>query len=291
MSLAVNQKYKGVLCIIVSAFCFAFMNAFVRLSGDLPSIQKSFFRNFVAFFFALIILIRSKEKINVTKESVPYLLLRSIFGTLGILCNFYAVDHLVLSDASMLNKMSPFFTILFSFLFLKERLTAFQTVSVIIAFFGSLFIIKPTFTNMDLIPSLLGLLGGIGAGAAYTMVRKLGSLGVKGPFVVFFFSGFSCITTLPFLIINFEPMTWVQLLMLLGAGLAAAGGQFSITAAYYYAPAREISVYDYSQIIFSALLGFILFDQIPDALSFLGYVIIIGVAIVMFWYNNRKEKD
>lgn len=291
MSLAVNQKYKGVLCIIVSAFCFAFMNAFVRLSGDLPSIQKSFFRNFVAFFFALIILIRSKEKINVTKESVPYLLLRSIFGTLGILCNFYAVDHLVLSDASMLNKMSPFFTILFSFLFLNERLTAFQTVSVIIAFFGSLFIIKPTFTNMDLIPSLLGLLGGIGAGAAYTMVRKLGSLGVKGPFVVFFFSGFSCITTLPFLIIGFEPMTWVQLLMLLGAGLAAAGGQFSITAAYYYAPAREISVYDYSQIIFSALLGFILFDQIPDALSFLGYVIIISVAVVMFWYNNRKVMD
>ncbi len=291
MSLTVNQKYKGVLCIIISAFCFAFMNAFVRLSGDLPSVQKSFFRNFVAFFFALIILIRSKEKINVTKESVPYLLLRSIFGTLGILCNFYAVDHLVLSDASMLNKMSPFFTILFSFLLLKERLTAFQTVSVIIAFLGSLFIIKPTFTNMDLIPSLLGLLGGIGAGAAYTMVRKLGSLGVKGPFVVFFFSGFSCVTTLPFLIIYFEPMTWVQLLMLLGAGLSAAGGQFSITAAYYYAPAREISVYDYSQIIFAALLGFILFDQIPDALSFLGYVIIIGVAIVMFWYNNRKVRD
>lgn len=291
MSLAVNQKYKGVLCIIVSAFCFAFMNAFVRLSGDLPSVQKSFFRNFVAFFFALIILLRSREKINITKESVPYLLLRSIFGTLGILCNFYAVDHLVLSDASMLNKMSPFFTILFSFLLLKERLTAFQTISVIIAFLGSLFIIKPTFTNMDLIPSLLGLLGGIGAGAAYTMVRKLGSLGVKGPFVVFFFSGFSCFTTLPFLIIYFEPMTWVQLLMLLGAGLSAAGGQFSITAAYYYAPAREISVYDYSQIIFAALLGFILFDQIPDALSFLGYVIIIGVAIVMFWYNNRKMRE
>lgn len=290
MSAAVNQKYKGVLCIIVSAFCFAFMNAFVRLSGDLPSIQKSFFRNLVAFFFALIILIRSKEKINVTKESVPYLLLRSIFGTLGILCNFYAVDHLVLSDASMLNKMSPFFTILFSFLFLKERLTAFQTVSVIIAFLGSLFIIKPTFTNLDLLPSLLGLLGGIGAGAAYTMVRKLGSLGVKGPFVVFFFSGFSCVTTLPFLIFNYVPMTWVQLLTLLGAGIAAAGGQFSITAAYYYAPAREISVYDYSQIIFAALLGFIMFGQIPDALSFWGYIIIIGVAVVMFWYNNRKNE-
>ncbi|MCD7727514.1 MAG: DMT family transporter [Ruminococcus sp.] len=286
-----NQKYKGVICIILSAFCFAFMNAFVRLAGDLPSIQKSFFRNLVAFFFALIILLRSKEKITLSKESVPFLLLRSIFGTLGILCNFYAVDHLVLSDASMLNKMSPFFTILFSFIFLKERLTAFQTTAVVVAFVGSLFIIKPTLSNMDLLPSVLGLLGGIAAGAAYTMVRKLGTQGVKGPFVVFFFSGFSCLVTLPFLIIGFEPMTWVQLLTLLGAGLAAAGGQFSITAAYYYAPAREISVYDYSQIIFAALLGFILFGQVPDGLSVLGYVIIIGVAIVMFWYNNKRHKE
>ncbi|MCD7773793.1 MAG: EamA family transporter, partial [Ruminococcus sp.] len=66
---------------------------------------------------------------------------------------------------------------------------------------------------------------------------------------------------------------------------------FSITAAYYYAPAREISVYDYSQIIFAALLGFILFGQVPDGLSVLGYVIIIGVAIVMFWYNNKRHKE
>ena len=79
-------------------------------------------------------------------------------------------------------------------------------------------------------------------------------------------------------------------LVLLGAGLAAAGGQFSITAAYKFAPAKEISVYDYSQIIFSALLGFILFSQLPDIWSFIGYVIICGVGIAMFFYNNRKDK-
>ena len=286
----INSKYKGILYIILSAFCFTFMNAFVRLSGDLPSVQKSFFRNFVAFFFALIILIRSKEKIRLTKESLPFLLMRSVFGTLGILCNFYAVDHLVLSDASMLNKMSPFFAVLFSSVFLKEKLSVVQALGVFAAFGGSLFIIKPTLSNMALIPSLLGLLGGIGAGAAYSAVRKLGLMGVKGPFVVFFFSGFSCLVTLPFLIADFVPMTLIQVLTLLGAGLAAAGGQFSITAAYYYAPAREISVYDYSQIIFAAILGYILFGQIPDAYSFLGYFIIIGVAVIMFFYNNRKKK-
>lgn len=291
MNFKINPKYKGIIYIIASAFCFAFMNAFVRLSGDLPSVQKSFFRNFVAFFFALVILIHSKEKIHIDKKSLPYLLGRSVFGTVGILCNFYAIDHLVLSDASMLNKMSPFFVIIFSFLLLKEKLNAVQIIAVAVAFVGSLFIIKPTFENMDLVASLVGFMGGVGAGAAYAMVRKLGTMGVKGPFVVFFFSGFSCLVTLPFVIFDFHPMTIWQILSLLGAGFAAAGGQFSITAAYYYAPAREISVYDYSQIIFAALLGFILFGQIPDVFSILGYVIIISVAIVMFVYNNRKHSE
>ena len=111
-----------------------------------------------------------------------------MFGTAGILCNFYAVDHLVLADASMLNKMSPFFAVLFSCLILKEKVTVPQGVIVAGAFIGSMFVVKPTFSNMDLIPSIIGLCGGIGAGAAYTMVRKLGENGEKGPFIVFFFS-------------------------------------------------------------------------------------------------------
>ena len=83
-------------------------------------------------------------------------------------------------------------------------------------------------------------------------------------------------------------MSASQLGFLLLAGLAASGGQFSITAAYCNAPAREISVYDYSQIIFSALLGFLLFSQMPDFLSVIGYLTICVMAVVMFLYNNRK---
>ena len=86
-------------------------------------------------------------------------------------------------------------------------------------------------------------------------------------------------------------MSGSQLVILLLAGLAAAGGQFSITAAYCYAPAKEISIYDYSQIIFAAGLGFLVFGQIPDALSWLGYFIICGMAVLMFFYNNKKAGD
>lgn len=276
------NKNKGIKFIIISAFCFALMNVFVRLSGDIPSIQKSFFRNLVALIFAFIILKRGNEGFHFKKENLPFLIIRSIFGTLGILCNFYAVDHLVLSDASMLSKLSPFFAIVFSLFFLKEKASLFQWGAMIIAFFGSLFIIKPSFANPNMIPALIGVLGALGAGAAYTTVRYLGTRGERGPMIVFFFSTFSCLVVSPVVLFNFHPMSFIQLIYLLLAGLSAAGGQFAITAAYTHAPAKELSVYDYSQIIFSAVFGLFLFGQIPDMWSIVGYMIIFGISVIMF---------
>ena len=264
------------------------MNLLVRLAGNIPSIEKSFFRNFIAAIAAAVILISQRKTIEFHKEDLPLLILRSVLGTVGILCNFYAVDHLILSDATMLNKMSPFFTLIFSFIFLKEKMSLKTTMIVIGAFIGALFVIKPSFQNTDLASSVIGFIGGLGAGSAYTCVRALGKRGVQGPVVVLFFSVFSCLVTLPYLILDFHPLSTMQLVTLLFAGLAAAGGQFSITAAYSFAPAREISVYDYSQVIFSALFGWIVFSQIPDALSFTGYAIIILMAVMMY-LNGKKE--
>ena len=284
----IKKQYKGIFYIILSAFCFSLMDMFVRMSGDLPSIQKSFFRNIVAAVFGCILVLKEKDSFQWKKGSGKYLILRSLFGTLGILCNFYAIDHLALADASMLNKMSPFFVVIFSFLFLKEKVTAAQILLVMGAFGGSLFVVKPTVSNLDLIPSLIGLLGGLGAGAAYTMFRKLGTVGIKGPFIVFFFSTFSCVITLPWLIFDYHAMTLWQVLVLLLAGLCAAGGQFAITAAYCYAPASEISIYDYTKVIFSMVLGFVMFQQIPDFYSWVGYVIICLMAVLMFFYNKKR---
>lgn len=100
---------------------FALMNCFVRLSGDLPTVQKSFFRNLVAVFVAFVVLMRSGVGFSYRLEDMPLLLTRSIMGTMGILGNFYAVDHLNIADASMLNKLSPFFAVIFSIFILKEK--------------------------------------------------------------------------------------------------------------------------------------------------------------------------
>lgn len=285
----VKDKYLGIVYIIFSAFCFSVMNMCVQLAGDVPFIQKTFFRNFVAVICAVFVMV--KQGISWKPQhngNIPFLIIRSLCGTIGIFGNFYALGHLLLADASMLNKMSPFFAVVFSFIFLKEKMTIFQIAAVVVSFVGSLFIIKPTFENVALFPALAGLIGGMGAGAAYTTVRVLGKRGEKGPYIVFFFSAFSCLVVLPYLLFNFSPMTLFQFLVLIGAGIAAAGGQFSITAAYCYAPAREISIFDYAQIIFASILGFVLFGQIPDIWSAIGYVVICSAAVAMFFYNSKR---
>ena len=283
-----SDRSKGILCILSAAFCFALMSVFVRLAGDIPSVQKSFFRNLVSLAFALLLMLKNHTTFEVKKEARLTLLLRSAAGTVGILCNFYAVDHIPLADASALGKMSPFFTLLFSALLLHEAVTPVQLAAVAVAFGGSMFILRPDFANADLLPSAAALLGGLAAGLAYTMVRKLGKMDVPGTQIVFYFSLFSCLCVAPYLVFSFAPMTWPQVGMLLLAGLAASGGQFSVTFAYRFAPANQISVYDYSQIVFSALLGFFFFSQMPDLLSVVGYAIICGAAVFMFFYNNRR---
>lgn len=282
-----NRKLKGIIFITCSAFCFSLMNVFVKLAGDLPFMEKSFFRNLVACLFSLIMIIKSKEKISYQKKNIPLLILRSTLGTIGILANDYAVDHLMLSDASMLNKLSPFFVVVFSSLFLHEKASIFEFGCVAMAFLGSLFIIKPSLDFTSMMPALIGVLGALGAGSAYTCVRALSLRQEKGVKIVFFFSTFSCLFCLPYLIFNYHPMTTYQFAMLMGAGLAATGGQFSITQAYANAPAKDISAFDYSQVIFAAIMSFVVFQQLPDVYSFVGYIIIICTGIVLFFKQRQ----
>ncbi|MDU3802010.1 DMT family transporter [Paraclostridium bifermentans] len=283
-----SDRNKGIVFIILSAFGFAMMSAFIKLSGDLPSIQKTFFRNLVSCIIAFSLILKYKESAFGSKENRKILILRSIFGTLGIILNFYAIDRLVLSDANMLNKLSPFFVIIFSAIFLKEKIKSNQAIAVIVAFIGALFIIKPTL-NFAIIPYVAGILGAIFAAAAYTCLRVLGG---KEKFytVVFFFSLFSTVSIFPFAIMAYKSMTIIQFVYLVLGGVFASIGQFGVTLAYKYAPAKEISIFDYSNIIFSAIISILVFNVIPDKYSFIGYIIIFSASYYMF-LNNKKTKN
>ena len=278
-----NNILKGIFCIIIAGFGFALMSLFVKLSGDLPSMQKGFFRNIIAVFISSIPLIKHWKVINTPRNNTGWLVLisRSVFGTIGLVLNFYAISHISLADSSIIQKLSPFIIIILSYIFFKEEMTRFQVFAIIIAFIGITLIIKPSGNNIISMGALAALLGALCAGIAYTCVRYLGTHNISGEFIIFFFSSLSSLMLLPYLILDYRTMTYYQLSMLLLAGISATIGQYGVTFAYKFAAAKNISVFDYSQVLFSGIFGYMFFEEFPDFQSLIGYIIVISVGIVL----------
>ena len=278
---------KAILYIIISAAGFACMSFFVKLAGDLPVFQKGVFRNSIAAVLSIIMLRSSGQKFRIGKGNYFPMFMRCAMGTVGLMANFWAIQNMHIGDSNILTKMSPFFSIIMSIFILGEKPDKVAIGSVIAALIGAAFVVKPG-RGLASLPALIGLFGGFCAGTAYTFVRKMGTQGVPGPVIVFCFSAFSVLSLLPLVILFYEPMSLEQLGCLLLAGVAAAVGQIFVTRAYTLAPAKEISVFDYTQVLFAALLGFLVFGEKPDVFSFIGYVIIIGAAFTK-WYLNKRE--
>lgn len=284
-----SERTLGIFCILGAAFFFSLMSLFVRLAGDVPTMQKIFFRNLIAAIAAFILLAREGNGFRIHKGCLGGHIARSITGMLGMIANFWAIDHIGMADANMLNKLSPFFAILMSMFLLREYPNLVDILSVVAAFVGAVFVVRPG-AGLASLPALVGVLGGLGAGTAYTFVRQMSRKGERGPEIVMFFSTFTCLASIPFFAFDFQPMTARQWVFLLLAGCAAAGGQLTVTAAYRHAPAKEISVFDYSQIVYAALWGLLFFGEVPDLMSLIGYVIIIGAAVLRCVLNLRIDR-
>ena len=292
------MRLKGIIAILTSAFGFALMAACVRLCDDygtsISCFEKSFFRNFVALVIASVALWRwSRDAAKMTHSRYRWdtkhglvLFLRCILGTIGIFANFYALTHIPIADGQTLNKTAPFFTVVFAWVFLRERTSLSQFAAIIVAFAGTILVAKPGFAGGDAFALTMGLLGGVCAGAAYAALRALGRGGMPSVFIVFVFSAFSCLTSLPFSLAGFTIPTAAQLATLFGAGFGAAIGQFGITAAYRFARPNEIAVFDYFNLPCTAAFGYLLFGQVSDTLSILGMVIIVSAAV---WLQRRKK--
>ena len=280
-----NSKFKGIIFMILASAAFATMNLLSKLAVGVNSYQKTFLTNVVATLIVCFII--ASKKGSFFGKSRKYLLVRGVAGTLSILTNYYALDKMFLSDATILTKLAPFFTIIFSYLLINEKITKKQFTLLIVAFAGSLFVIKPQFSTA-IIPSLIGVASAAFAGIAYTMIRVIGN---KEDFwtIILSFTSIATIVMLPSMFMNTDNLTLQNILLLVGAGIAFTLGQVALTIAYKNAPASEISMYDYIGLIIAAIYGFIFFKEIPDFLSFTGYIIIVGSSLLNILGNKKTS--
>ena len=281
-----DSIFKAVVFMLISAFSFALMGAFVKCAGDIPLLEKVFFRNLISVFISFFLVYRrtdEKKRILPDRRNLPKLILRSVFGLTGVVFYFYAINNMNLADSSMLNKLSPFFVALFASFFLKEKLKRSTIFSMIIAFVSAMFVIKPQF-DMTVIPAFAGAMSGALAGGAYTILRALKDR--EHPLtIVLFFSSFSVAVLIVPVVFNFVVPDIFQLFSLVMIGVCAASGQFGLTFAYRYAPASQVSIFNYTSIIFAAVIGFFLWGEIPDIYSIIGGIGIIFSGALIFISN------
>lgn len=274
-----SDKQKSIVSMLLSALGFSLMGVFVKLAGDIPTVQKAIFRSGVIMMIAYLTFRRIGLRLTDIRN-YKLLTARSVLGTIGILLNYYALDHLLLSDANVIFRLSTIFLLLSSYLFLHEKLKYYEVLSIIIAFIGILLVIKPAF-NFQLFPYLIAILGALFAALAYTTLRPLGKL--EHPVsIILFFSGFTTLVLAPYVIVHWVPMNLLQLLFTVAAGFCAYLGQVGLTIAYKYSPAKEVSIYNYFGLIFSSLFGILFFQSFPDWLSIGGYLLVFFSSYYMY---------
>lgn len=288
-----KKQFGPPLYMIISAFFFALMGAAVKYADSIPFIQKVFFRNFVMILMVLpSLLFRARNRgIGIflgERKNRPKLLLRSCFGFFGVVLFFFSVERLNLGDSAMLNRLSAFFVIIMSAIFLGEKIKLYQIPALMAAFAGALLIIKPGF-RLEVMPAIAGTVAAVLAAAAYTTIASL-----KGKedslTIIFWFSIVSTIASLVPMLICWKTPAPAETLALVLTGIFAAGGQYFLTLAYTGGRAGEVSIYNYTNVVFSLLIGFFLWREIPDLLSITGSILIAGSAVGLY-IRGRKNVD
>lgn len=275
-----SETRKAIYLDLCASFFFCLMGFLSQSVARIPVFQKTLVRSIVTFTILAVSATVRKEKVVIEKRNLPLYLTRSIFGIVGIICYLYSADHLVFSDASMIQKLAPFFSITISLFLLKEKASANQWALVAIAMTGLVFVVKPSGALGVGIAETVAVIGAVGSGAAYVLVRKLGINGASPTSIVLFFSGFTVIACIPIIISSYVRMTAAELILLIGMGVCGGTAQILITIAYGKAPAKEISIVEYSEIVFAALLGFIFDHELADKTSMIGYLIIFAAALL-----------
>ena len=285
-----HAKTRAVALMLLSSLCFSIMRIFVKLSaGEVGTFEQTFFRNLISLFIALGMARRAKLDIRQEFRNGKWAIWgRSVFGFLGVALLFYATANARQMDVAMLNKSAPVFVTLVAALLLKEKLNFVKIASVAVCLVGAYVAMQPSFDSNPL-PLLAALATAMVSGVAYTMVAYCKNL-MHPAAVVLHFSMFSTACSAVLMLPTFTLPRPGTLLLLVCIGVFAAGGQMFLTYAYQLAPATEVSIYQYSGVVFNAVLGFLVLGEGLTVRSVLGALIILGAIFWVFIYNRRQAR-
>lgn len=269
----------GSLWMLVAAFCFAIMGALVKIGAQkFSSAELVFYRSL--FGLAVIWVYIYQQKLPLATPVLRKQMSRALVGFASLVLFFYAIAHLPLATAITLNYTSPLFLAVFTPFLLHEKPRQALLVALIVGFIGVSLLLQPSLNQDDWLAGCSGLLSGIGAALAYVHVKQLAQANEPDWRTVFYFTLISTIGAgLWMLFDSFHPLSWQDLLILLGLGATATTAQLAMTRAYRTGDTLVVASLAYVTVLLASLFGVILWHEhlSLDAWLAIGLIILSGV--------------
>ena len=277
---------QAIFFVSLGSFLLVVMAAAVKSLGDrLPSFELLFFRSGIGLLFVLPIFIRNPLEPLQTKRPMMHLT-RGALGALGNGCFFWTITHMLLADSMALQFSRPLFMIPLAILFLGERVPLSRTMVSIVGFVGILLYARPFTSGFDS-NALVGAMGAFGGALVVVSIKQLAKT-EKTRVIMFYYAFWNAVFALiPSLFIWVQPMGWEWATLIL-IGFLGISGQWLITTGLTLGDASALAPLDYSRIVYAAVLGFVLFGEIPGVWSFAGMAIIVGASIYLVMTEKKR---
>lgn len=255
-----------------------------QLGTRIPPAEILFFRSAIGFLFVLPFFVRDPFEALRTRRQGAHLI-RGVFGTLGNLCFFWTVTHMLLADAVALQFSRPLFMLPLAVLFLGESPDLRRSLIVLVGFLGILVYARPFTAGFD--PG--ALVGAAGAVFSCWVVICIKWLARTEPtrVIMFYYSLWSAVfAAIPALYWWVTP-TPLELVLLTAVGILGIYGQGLVTHGYALAEAGVLVTLDYSRVVYAAILGYLLFGEIPGPWNFVGMALIVAASLYLV-LSERK---
>ena len=276
-----NRPLRGILWMLASGLCFVAVTALVKHVGDgLPAAQTAFIRYLLGCLFLLPTLAHFRGA-NLGPRALAIFGTRGFLQAMGSILWFFAMTNIPMAEVTAMNYMTPIYITLGAALFLGEELRLRRILAILAAFCGALIILRPGMR--EVLPGHIAMIGTAMFFAASYMMAKRMSDTIHPSVMVGMLSITVTIFLAPFAIAVWVPPTLEQVLWLLLVAGIATGGHYTMTLAFANAPVTVTQPVTFLQLVWSALIGLVVFGEAVDPFVVLGGIVIMAAVAFITW--------
>ncbi len=289
---------RGIAFKVGSVLIFLLMSSLLKASEGVPAGELVFFRSFFGILPVIAFLsFRGELRDGIRSNAVGSQIWRGLVGTTSMGLGFFALTHLPLPEAVTINYAMPLVIVVLSAIFFHEAVRLYRWTAVVVGFVGVVIIAWPRLSVFETgvgseaaVGAIAAICGACLGGVAQLLVRRLIRTERSATIVLYFLLASSVISlvTIPF---GWVMPTPLQAAYLVGAGIAGGIAQIMLTESYRHAEMSVVAPFEYTSLVFSVIIGFVFFGDVPTWFMLVGGVLVVGSGLFIIFREHRLGLD